>query len=374
MTNSTLAIKISTIARRCFAPLLVMSSITAALVGSPRCSAASPGMLEFLASGRVQHGIALIDLQHEMVVLDRHGEIHWLDRQAKQNVRQLDASYEPASVMELKNSLQSEFGKQFEVLTTQNFLVVQPRGRGTRWPDLFEQSHRAFVSYMSRRGVEIRRGRFPMIAVVFPDSSAMYAEFKRRSIDMPRVAGIYSSDSNRVMTHDGGYTPSVAQTVRHEAAHQSAFNYGVHSRVVNTPKWISEGIGQMFEPESMVSQQAGLAIRDRVNQDSMTLLIRNYDSGRSPEFALRMMELIGDDALFKGRDTVSDAYAISWAMMYYLAEREPKAFAQILQLTSRKPTYADYSRADRLRDFESVVGVNPMDFSKRVAWFLGSLQ
>ncbi|WP_197454522.1 DUF1570 domain-containing protein [Stieleria varia] len=351
-----------------------MSSITAALVGSPRCSAASPGMLEFLASGRVQHGIALIDLQHEMVVLDRHGEIHWLDRQAKQNVRQLDASYEPASVMELKNSLQSEFGKQFEVLTTQNFLVVQPRGRGTRWPDLFEQSHRAFVSYMSRRGVEIRRGRFPMIAVVFPDSSAMYAEFKRRSIDMPRVAGIYSSDSNRVMTHDGGYTPSVAQTVRHEAAHQSAFNYGVHSRVVNTPKWISEGIGQMFEPESMVSQQAGLAIRDRVNQDSMTLLIRNYDSGRSPEFALRMMELIGDDALFKGRDTVSDAYAISWAMMYYLAEREPKAFAQILQLTSRKPTYADYSRADRLRDFESVVGVNPMDFSKRVAWFLGSLQ
>ena len=211
----------------CWTLLLAMVA-----VGSV-CQANSPGMLEFVSAGQTQRGVALVDVNHELVVLDRQGKIHWLGERERRTIKKIDETYRPATVMEMKSRLQAEFGKSFEVVTTQNFLVVQPRGRGQRWPNTFEKSHRAFISYMSRRGVKIRRGRFPMIAIVFPDSPAMYAEFKKQSIDMPRVAGLYSSDSNRVMTHDGGHDASIASTVRHEAAHQSAFNFGVHSRVVN---------------------------------------------------------------------------------------------------------------------------------------------
>ena len=347
-----------------FATMLVTASIS---------NAQAPAMLEFLSKGSIQKGIPLINLRHEMVVLDRQGEIHWLDDNAKKKVRKLDEPYQPATIMELRSSLQKEFGKQFEVKNTRNFLVVQPVGRGDRWANLFERCHRSFISYMSRRGVNIRKGRFPMIAIVYPDSQSMYAAFKRANIDMPRVAGIYSSDSNRVMTHDGGRISTIATTVQHEAAHQSAFNFGVHSRVVNTPKWITEGVGQMFEPQSMVSNRPGLSMRDRANLDSLTYLDRKFKRGMDPKFTERVMELIGEDQMFKGRDTVDDAYAISWAMMFYLAEREPKVFAKILEHTAKRPTYASYNRADRIKDFERIVGIDALDFSKRVAWFLKSL-
>lgn len=359
--------------KRCFGILFLVSIVFSLLSANRTTLGQAPAMLEFLSAGRVQQGIPLIDLRHEMVVLDREGEIHWLDSNARKRVRKLDAPYVPSTVMELRSELHKEFGKSFEVLTTQNFLVVQPLGRGKHWAEMFERCHRSFVSYMSRRGVRIRKGRFPMIAVVYPDSKAMYAAFKRAKIDMPRVAGLYSSDTNRVMTHDGGRASTIAATVRHEAAHQSAFNYGVHSRVVNTPKWITEGIGQMFEPDTMISDRPGLGVRERKNEESYLYLDRVFQLGHDPKFTERMMQLIGDDTLFKGRDSVNDAYAISWAMMFYLAERDPKAFVRILEHTSRRPTYAAYSRTERIQDFEKVIGVDMMDFSKRVSWFLNSL-
>ena len=193
--------------------------------------------------------------------LGRDGQLHSLDPRVRDEVRGVGGSYIPLSPIELRNQLSAEFGRSYEVIATNNFLVVQPKGRGNRWPTMFEQSHRSFTTYMSKRGVTVREGRFPMVAVVFPDQRAMYAEFKKQKIDVSRVAGVYLNHSNRVLTHDGGHTELIAATVRHEAAHQSAFNSGVHSRLNDTPRWITEGIGQMFEPAAMASvSQSGSSV------------------------------------------------------------------------------------------------------------------
>jgi hypothetical protein len=309
-----------------------------------------------------------------MIVIGQDGWMHSLDPQDPQlRVRSIPESFSPASANQLRGELQAEFGREFEVRTTNHFLVVQPRGRGERWPQLFEQSHRSFIGYMDKRGVEVRRGRFPMIAIVFPDEAAMYREFEKRDLNVKRVVGLYSGDSNRVMTHDGGYSLQVEATVRHEAAHQSAFNSGVHSRVNDTPRWITEGLGQMFEPRSMTDSQGSSRSSDRVNHESLQYLRRNFKSEQDPSFNESLMQLISDDSMFEDSLRIDKAYAVSWALMFYLAERDSEAFASLLTHTAKRPPFQPYSRRDRLRDIERIAAADIYELGFRVQRFLRSL-
>ncbi|MGI9472621.1 MAG: DUF1570 domain-containing protein [Rubripirellula sp.] len=351
--------------------IVVMALVWAGL--STPASSQTTGMVEFFAAGKLQRGMPLVDLAHELVVIGRDGWMHSLDpRQPETQVRRLEEPFRVASAAELRNDLRAEFGRNFEVLATPNFLVVQPRGRGDKWPKLFEQSHRAFVSYMSRRGVNIRQGRFPMVAVVFPDQQEMYAEIRKLKIDVSRVAGLYSGDSNRVMTHDGGRSESVAATVRHEAAHQSAFNSGVHSRVNDTPRWITEGVGQMFEPVAMTDSRGGSLVSDRVNRDSLSYIKRKIDQD-SDRFRDIVIDLVSGESMFENESSINDAYAVSWAMMFYLAERNPKAFATMLNHTATRPPFQDYRRQDRIRDLQRATGDDLYSFSNRVSRYIDSL-
>jgi hypothetical protein len=177
-----------------------------------------------------------------------------------------------------------------------------------------------------------------MVAVVLPDERAMYMEFKKLDIDMKRVSGIYSGESNRVMTHDSGRASSIMSTVRHEAAHQSAFNSGAHSRVNDTPRWITEGLGQIFEPAAMTDPRGASQLPDRVNRDSLNYLRREVTGDDTGQFPKTAMELISSDMMFKNEKQINEAYAVAWAMIFYLAERQPHAFAELLNYTaSRRP-------------------------------------
>ncbi|MEM6365116.1 MAG: DUF1570 domain-containing protein [Planctomycetota bacterium] len=349
-------------------------------------SSRGPGLVEFRVGPDLRRGIPIMDFSSEMIVLGRDGQLHTLAGREKATVREIDAKYQPATIVEMRGRLRSEFGRDFEVLSTNHFLVVQPRGRGKRWPDLFERCHRSFISYMSRRGINIRRGRFPMVAIVMPDAAAMYDELRRMDIRASRVAGIYARESNRVITHDGGHSQFIAATVRHEAAHQSAYNYNVHSRIVITPRWVTEGIGQMFEPENMIDGGSGMTYRDRVNQDSLDQLRSRFKiagsrnairrvsrNGSRQDFAVAVRDLVGSNGMFENPKTTGDAYAVSWAMMFYLAERKPKQFAAVLGGTSRRGTYQPYDRFARLRDFERWIESDIDTFAAKVEWFLKSL-
>ncbi len=348
--------------------------VLACLVYPSRCEGQTAGMVEFFSSGKLQQGLALVDTAHEMLVIGRDGGLHSLNpHDGKSRIRPIEGRYQPANAVEVRNELRAEFGRKFEVVTTQNFLVVQPAGRGDRWPKMFEQSHRAFVTYMKRRGVNVRDGRFPMVAVVYPDQDAMYSEMRKLGMDVSRVAGIFSNHSNRVLTHDGGYASRTAATVRHEAAHQSAFNSGVHSRVNDTPRWITEGIGEMFEPAALTDPRGSGSVADRINRSALTYLKSTYPGRDNTKLSRDMFDLIGQDALFDNSSSVTKAYAVSWAMMFYLAERQPKEFAKLLNHTASRPPFVEYKRRDRIQDFERIVGVDSFDFSKRVAWYIQSL-
>ncbi len=334
-------------------------------------SQSMPALVEFSVSGKVQQGLKLVEFAQETVVIGRDGWLHTL--KPSSNIRPVPGEYEPIPAAQLRNELRAEFGRDFEVLSTKNFLVVQPVGRGEQWPNMFEQSHRAFLTFMRRRGVEVLEGRFPMVAVVFPDEKSMYGEFKKLKIDMSRVSGVYANGSNRVITHDGGQRDLIAATVRHEAAHQSAFNSGVHSRVNDTPKWITEGVGQMFEPAAMSDVRTLNSIQDTINRESLELLRNKYNLNDPMSLASTIEQLVLDDAMFGNESEVETAYAVAWAMMFYIAHRQADAFAGVLNHTSTRPPFVEYTRRDKMQDFERIFACDAYELSKRLTRFLNGL-
>lgn len=129
----------------------------------------------------------------------------------------------------------------------------------------------------------------------------------------------------------------------------------------------------MFEPEAMVLSRSGLRSRDKANPDSLAVIRSQFAGKKSPEFAVAVRDLVGSDEMFHRSQTTGNAYAVAWAMMFYLAERQPKQFAAVLKGTSSRGTYQPYDRFARLNDFERWVETDIDEFAKNVAWFVKSL-
>jgi hypothetical protein len=354
-----------------FTWILLVTVWTGTIAANP---GSGPRPVQFLVGSNWQTGLHLIDSSTESLVMATDGWLHTVaaDRRSEA-IRYTNDPFEPASATQMRNNLRAEFGRDFEVIATANFLVVQPKGRGNRWPDMFEESHRAFVDFMSKRGVRIRNGRFPMVAVVLPDARAMYDELARLKIDVSRVAGIYANRCNRVMTHDGGRLSEIAATVRHEAAHQSAFNTGVHSRVNDTPSWITEGIGQMFEPEALASGRSGSRLAERVNRESIEHLRSQFSLRDPAQIAEWVERLVDGDEAFSNAGEVHTAYSVAWAMMFYLSEHDNATFAEILNFTATRPPFESYRRGQRRIDFERITGTDTLTFANRLTRFLAKL-
>ncbi|MEM9826587.1 MAG: DUF1570 domain-containing protein [Planctomycetota bacterium] len=336
-----------------------------------------PGMVKFPSPSNARlragedTGLLLTRSANVSVVLGRDGAMHRFRGTAAGKLEPIGGDFKALSAVELRQRLLREYGADFEVLATTHFLVVQPAGRGDRWPRLFEASHRGFLDFMNQRQVRVRKGNFPMVAVVMPDEASMQREMRRHEIQLGNVAGVYSGAINRVITHDDAERAQAAATVRHEAAHQSAYNTGVHSRVNATPKWITEGIGQMFEPAAMTNHRRGASVADQINRYSLRQLQGRLER---PEILTDVVaRLIREDSMFSDARQIDQAYDVSWAMMFYLAQRQPEVFARVLNETSTRPAFEPYTAAQRLRDFEKWVGEPPAIFGRQLSWYLRSL-
>ncbi len=151
---------------------------------------------------------------------------------------QISADFRPFSQSEMRGQLLQEFGRGYDVSGTGNYLVVHPAGQRDRWAPRFEALYRSFAHYFTARGMRPQRPQFPLVAVVFRSQAdfARYAAQDGMQVQ-PGVLGFYSPASNRVLLYDVTWGNGNdeqwyvnAETIIHEATHQTAFNCGVHSR------------------------------------------------------------------------------------------------------------------------------------------------
>lgn len=327
------------------------------LMASP-CRPDEPLALLDLKVGREQlQGRIAAHNDRDCWLLGRDGRLSNFRMDDVTDFSEAEERFRPFSALDLRDRLQTEFGRGYEVHTTPHYLVVAQRGASDRYGKLFERVYRQCHTYFSTRGFRMAEPEFPLVAIVFPDQAG-FAKYCRQEGTVPRegLVGFYLTTSNRVALYDreangGGTAEDVDDTVIHEATHQIAFNTGIHSRIGQNPQWIVEGIATVFEAEGMRSREAIADHTSRLNLERSEWF-RRYRRERRPERSLE--SFLRDDGLF--RRAPLDAYSQAWALTYFLIETRPVEFSRYLKTLAARDPLVRYDAKDRLVDFQTAFG------------------
>jgi hypothetical protein len=351
-------------------PCLVLILVTNSPAALAESSTPRRWTLELTLGNQQLEGMPLVWSADNVTLLGRDGRLwDFLPNQAK-DFREKSPDFRSYTAGEMRMQLLGELGNRFEVTGTGHYLVAHPAGQRDLWGQRFEDLYRSFVHYFRARSCDVANPEFPLVAIVLPNQ----ADFMRFAAAEGNpvgtgVLGYYSPTSNRIILYDttagqaanSDWTQN-ADTIIHEATHQTAFNTGIHSRYTFTPRWLGEGLGTLFEAPGVWNSRYKTAQSDRINRGRLDRF-RQYVSGRRPAGALA--SLIATDRLFQY--DADGAYAESWALTFYLTETQPRKYSEYLAKTAGRPVFATYSEAQRLQDFQAIFGA---DFRLLEAQFL----
>lgn len=282
----------------------------------------------------------------------------------------------PTTPRERGERILAELPPGFELLITRHYIVCYDTTRDyAKWcAALFERLHEAFGNFWSKAGLAIEAPSQPLVVVIFSDRGAYEAHAARDlGAAADRVVGYYNLLSNRVTTFDLSATDALAgpasrsagmanhimaspaaaslvTTLVHEAAHQMAFNCGMHRRLSPVPLWVSEGVATYFETPDLASSGGwrGIGPPNRPRLDHFLAHHREGD----------VAAIIASDERFRAVDAPLDAYAAAWALTRHLMEARKQAFVDYLRMQAAKQPLAEDTPEDRLREFEQVFGTN----------------
>ena len=330
-----------------------------------------------LRSKALHRGKPIFFNDNFVALLKNDGRIVTFGTSEAEDFKQLSGSFRSLNPPELRAQLRREFGKDYEVSGTGQYLVVHPVGQRDRWTERFEELYRSMLHYFSVRGFSTRPPEFPFIAIVFPTQMIYQKYLRDQKVKIGFDSlGYYDQTSNRVHLYDvtGGQNQNSGwhlneSTVIHEAAHQTAFNIGIHRRYGDDPIWIVEGIGTMFEAKGVWNSRWYKSLGDRINRRQL----ENYRETVTQSTSLQILQQqILSNGLFDQQPKL--AYAHAWALTFYLTEKEPVKFAEFLRRIRRRKAFSKYSPKERLADFQQVFGSDLQMFDARFQRFMATLR
>ena len=324
--------------------------------------------------GRPVEGMPISWSRKQMFLLCRNGELLDFRPAEATDFHKVSDRFYSYTQAEMRGVLYREFGKRYEVSGTGHYLVVHPAGQRDRWAKRFEELYRSFTHYFSSRGIRPSEPTFPLVAVVFNKRQDFVRFASQDGVEVsPGLRGYYSPTTNRILLYNvasgkgSGNWHTNAETIIHEATHQTAFNTGIHTRFGTTPRWVVEGLGTMFEAPGVWNPRQFTERSDRINQDRLKSFQRLPENSRRAN----LVKMIKNDDVFK--TDPETAYAEAWALTFFLAELEPRKYWRYLQKTAASKPFLPYSSARREEDFSAVFGRNLGQLDARMKRFLMSL-
>lgn len=311
----------------------------------------------------------------EVVLLRRDGRMSVLPAPKQSSFETMDTKFVPMKRATIRKRLVKEYGSKYQVSVTANFIVVHPIGDSNRWAQPFEKLYHRFKNYFVTRGFTPTNPEFPMVAVVLK-TRGEFDRFLKSYHDYDKaILGYYSPKSNRIITYDQSEGSSKGQswffnasTIIHEATHQTAFNTGIHSRFAPIPRWVSEGLAMMFEAPGVNNSQHYSSRESRINRNRLAALKQYYRNG---DVEGRWEDIISNDNLF--REDASLAYAMSWGLTFYLAEKHPKKYMKFLMNDAAREPFMPYENRDRNKNFMKYFGKHLPSLQARMATFYREL-
>lgn len=355
---------------------LARCGVAALILLLSRESYAENGILRIEVSGKQLEGRPLHWTREQALLLGRDGHLWSFDPRNGTGLKRTSTTFQGYSPADMRGRLLAEFGRQFEVTGTGHFLVVHPAGQRDVWADRFEELYRSFIHYFSVRGFRPKAPQYPLVAIVLANRDQFTRYSLEKGVRVPTGGlGYYSPTSNRILLYDqrgGGNTNSnwklTASTIIHEAAHQSAFNTGIHNRFAPQPRWLVEGLGMMFEATGVYDSRGHSQQSDRINRERLAAFKHNSSNRRNGTLA----ELVSSDRLFQIDANV--AYTEAWALSFYLAEMQPQKYFQFLAKTAGRKSFVEYPSPHRLKDFTDAFGADLKMLDAKMLRFINSLE
>jgi hypothetical protein len=321
-------------------------------------------------AGKLMH----FDAKH-FYLLGGDGQLHEFPIALAAKSPRFAEPFEPLTHNQLKANLQREFGERYEITSTGHYMVVHPRGQRKVWGDLFEKLYRQMTHYFSTRRITVSDSEFPLIAIVFSTQAEFQSYMSRKNIDTGfSLAGFYAFKSNRIALFDVTEgeqqldgNPN-AETIVHEAAHQTAYNTGVHNRFTPPPQWLSEGIGTLFEAPGVYASSKHRSFEDRINREQLAAFRGQFPNGISAE---QFIAIVKDDKVFRANPEAS--YAFSWAFTFMVAEKQTGRLSDYLKRTYNKPSFSNVGPDERLADFQASFGDDMRMVATRLNRFVRDL-
>lgn len=334
--------------------ILLALGVVLSLLGT---AAADDFMFRARIDGKMFEGKPLAWSTTEIALLGRDGQLHVIDPRKAKEAKKIATRFYGYSNSEMKRELYREFGKDFDISTTKHYMVVHPSGEKDKWAARFEELYRSFWRYFRVRGFTQREPEYPLVAVVLHNKDEYVQKAGFGDQMHPNTVGHYDPVTNRVFLFDatsdsgGGDWSHNAETIVHEATHQTAYNVGIHTRFAPAPRWLVEGLATMFEAQGVWDSRHYPDRSDRVNRMRLRDFQDYLASRRQPGSIER---LISSDDMFQS--DALDAYAEAWALSFFLCETRPKLYAQYLAKTAERPIFKNYTAAERMADFQEVFG------------------
>lgn len=331
--------------------------------------------LNVLVNGKRQTLLPVGFDTHSVVALTANGSMLQL-KQGDLKDPKVVPQFQVYSPQQMRAELLHEFGRHFEVSGTGTYLVVHPQGARDLWADHFEELYRSMVRFFRARQFPIHAPKFPLVAIVFY-SQKQYTDYCQRILksDVSGTCGVYLHNTNRIYLYDdtkGVDTNSPRwqenlSTIMHEAAHQTAYNCGIHDRAAETPVWLVEGLGCLFEGKGVYNAFKFRKTEDRINIGRLYSFKKDVLVDAESSIA----SVVASDSLFR-RNPVR-AYAVAWGMTFYFSEREPQKYMRYLRQVAQHEPLTPYPASLRVQEFNEIFGDDYEMLSARITRYLDDL-
>jgi hypothetical protein len=317
----------------------------------------APFMMRAVVNDRVIEGQPLAWASEQILLLGRDGALYDFNPADAKNSKKTAKAYTGYTSGEMQALVRTEFDRRWDISISTHFVVVRPRGRGTDWARRLESLYSGFNHYMSVRGFRLSEPPTPLVAIVFRNRDEYYQYAADHGTTLGEgTLGHYDGQSNRVYLYDiaeddeSADWSSNAETIIHEATHQTAYNTGIHHRFAEQPRWVVEGLAMMFEAPGVWSAASFHAQADRINRYRLEYFRDGADTREEDWIGT----LVASDRPFER--TPFDAYAEAWVLSFYLCETRPQEYSAYLARVANRKLFSQYSPADRVADFTSAFG------------------
>jgi len=367
----------------------ILAFLVAALSALSSAFAARPDLIEVEAAGRTYRGKAVAHDASEFWLLERDGRLRRLPVKSVSRFRSLAPTFQGFGAADMRAALRKELGREFDVVSSQHYVVAAPPGRARKIADLCENVYRTFTTFFSVRGFHLDKPRFPLVAVVFKKREQFIQYARRDGVALAsRILGYYHLESNRVALYDdpkarisrqalapglashspqpgasarrlmgarAGGLSTLEETIIHEGTHQVAFNTGLHTRVGQNPRWVVEGLATLFEAPGIRQRSGDRGARSRMSTFGFEGFRRYVAAGRKRR---SLKEFIAGGSLF--RKNLHHFYGEAWGLSFFLLETRSQKYSAYLKILARRDPLAPYTARERVADFQKAFG-NDLD-------------